>query len=192
LYLLETVPKRSNRLCKRGPVTPWERLAELIEIGNRVPSYFQPLPLEATKTCLASKVGSSVDRVARRNRVLFPSEAILIDFAPATIGVMKPGNRQAAGCVRFLPNHVSVNFSDAAWTAERLELQFGGKYEIGGARAGWGQRREGFWRANPGTLVSVFKSFSDRETPPNGGSRHRLGMFRPIRASFHLEESFTA
>jgi hypothetical protein len=73
---------------------------------------------------IANKVGSSVDTIGRRDMVLLPSDAMLVDLAPATAGVMKPGNRQAvanwlkgdlsSGSSR-LPSYLkeAVSFADA-------------------------------------------------------------------------------
>lgn len=73
---------------------------------------------------IANKVGSSVDTIGRRDMVHLPSDAMLVDLAPATIGVMKPGNRQAvanwlkgdlSGGSSRLPSYLkeAVSFADA-------------------------------------------------------------------------------
>jgi hypothetical protein len=44
---------------------------------------------------MANKIGSSVDSIAGRGTVLLPNDAMVVELGPDTVGVMKPGNRQA-------------------------------------------------------------------------------------------------
>ncbi len=75
-------------------------------------------------TEIANKVGKPLDTIAGRSLVLMPSDAMLVELGPSTIGVMKPGNRQAvanwlksgvSGGSNHLPSYLkdAVSFADA-------------------------------------------------------------------------------
>ncbi len=46
-------------------------------------------------TEMANRIGSSVEPIGKLGTVLLPNDAMVVELGPDTIGVMKPGNRQA-------------------------------------------------------------------------------------------------